>query len=540
MRVCLLCLPALLWEGTALRRQSRSTAETSYGRRRKCSTDPSQHQLDTRTVADGEAGYDEARAQFGSNMGNASAGDKHTHPEMVAFCQGDADVVEVVNFAKECGFKVSVRSGGHNYAALSSCVAGTKCLQLDMSAFESFSQDGNTVTLGVGLSVSQVNDRLTPLGLVIPMGVCKDVNVGGHFQSSALGFLTRSFGSGMDHVKSFRIVTAEGKIQRVDRFSGDADLFWAVLGGGPGSWGVVLDYTIEAISAASAPHTHIIVKIFPYSHELFVNMGKKYLEIMSAPEVERDLEILFSVSALQNPMGPARGHFNHYINFQMLWTGLDNGKLTEELRAKWVQPIIQFHPGMPAPFPNVDRPMPLSHAAKTLTTPWDFRPWRHHISSMTSSTFLDNAFIEEVANELDARTQLATGKGIFTSFQFMPFGGTGKGSQLNRNKGMNAFPQRDIRVHIDDWMYFKSDENAQLAVSRMKGFQEKTRSKWRARGSAFRSWMTTGTIDADNASDARRFDGFFPDDSWLDRLRRIKGRVDAGDLFSSAMTIPPK
>jgi len=393
------------------------------------------------------------------------------------------------------------------------------------------------VTLGVGLSVSQVMDHLTPLGLVVPMGVCQDVNVGGHFQSSALGFLTRSFGSGMDHVKAFRIVNAEGEVQRVDR-SSDPDLFWAVLGGGPGSWGVVLDYTIEAIQAATAPHTHIIVKVFPYSHELFVNMGKKYLDIMSAREVERDMEILFSVSALQNPMGPARGHFNHYINFQMLWTGLDNGKLNEELYAKWVQPIIQFHPGMPAPFPNVDRPMPLNYAATALTTPWDFRPWRHHISSMTAPGFLDDAFLEDVASELDARTQLAPG--IFTSFQFMPFGGTGKGSQLNRNKGLNAFPQRDVGMHIDDWIYFQSDENAQLAVSRMTSFQEKTRSKWRTQGSAFRSWMTTGTIQAYNASDSRRFDGFFPDAAWLDRLQTIKRRVDADDLFSSDMTIPPK
>ena len=79
------------------------------------------------------AGYDKARAQWASKMSTTAISDERLHPELIVFCNSDKDVSQAVQFAKQCGYKVPVRSGGHQYAGLSACVKGDKCLQLDVS-----------------------------------------------------------------------------------------------------------------------------------------------------------------------------------------------------------------------------------------------------------------------------------------------------------------------------------------------------------------------------------------------------------------------
>jgi FAD/FMN-containing dehydrogenase len=169
-------------------------------------------------------------------MGSTEASDYMLHPEAIVFCQNNDSVLSVIDFANCCDYKLSVCSGGHTYAGYSSCEEGTPCIiQLDMmSSFLQFSHQGvgsNVVTLGIGLTIGDMHTLLVPLGLTIPMGICKSVGIGGHFQSSALGLLSCSFGYGMDCVTSIQIVTSQGTILDVSR-----DLHWdlysAVLLGG--------------------------------------------------------------------------------------------------------------------------------------------------------------------------------------------------------------------------------------------------------------------------------------------------------------------
>ena len=158
--------------------------------------------------------YDVARQQFASRMGPPNS-TCFLHPAVIVYCKNDTDVLSTLAFATRCGYKVSVRSGGHNYAGYSSCVQGTRCLQLDVSQLETLHIVGNTVTVGVGLTLEQVVDELVPRGLLIPMGDCKTVGIGGHFQSSSFGFFTRAFGLGMDHLISFRLTLKDGRIWTV-------------------------------------------------------------------------------------------------------------------------------------------------------------------------------------------------------------------------------------------------------------------------------------------------------------------------------------
>lgn len=488
--------------------------------------------LSARIVNVGDSNYDQCRSQWASDMSTVAVSDSKLSPELIVYCDTDNHVVEAVSFAKQCGYKVSVRSGGHQYAGLSSCSVGTKCLQLDLSAMESFVHTPGTsqVILGVGLTIEQVHSQLVPLGLTIPMGICKSVGVGGHFQSSGKGFLGRSFGLGMDHVTSFRIVLQDASIQTVNATS-HGDLYWAVLGGSPGSWGVVLDYTIDALRFTDYPHTQMMLYTWPYSHDLFVNITNEYMAIMKDPALARDLVLLLVVQ----PITPiASGNFNHYIFLQGLWTGIDNGALTDELFAKYMQPLIDFQAPLPPPFQGANVKLPLHIIASTLIVDFNNQPFRYHVHSVSSNQFFDEGFVEKAATEIDERLAIS---GMYSSFQFQPFGGTGDGSQVNRNAGMNAYPVRDIGMHVDDWVFFENDDQAWIAQNRIENFRRSTESYWRADGSAESSWMTTSTMSDNHHLD--RFEDYFPSQDYFHKLQVIKTSIDPEDLFSSAMTIPP-
>ena len=63
------------------------------------------------------------------------------------------------------------------------------------------------------------------------------LGVVGYTLGGGVGVLARQYGFAADHVRSFELVTADGRCRHVSPTS-DPDLYWAVLGA-PGSFGVV-------------------------------------------------------------------------------------------------------------------------------------------------------------------------------------------------------------------------------------------------------------------------------------------------------------
>merc|ERR1719221_1341967 len=185
--ICLFAICAALF-GTA------HGVQAEHGVRQKrllddCDSFQCEHSNCPQVVARGDSEYDASRKQWASKMASSSVSDARLSPTFIMYCTDSEQVTLSINFAKRCGFKVSLRSGGHQYAGFSSCVEGSKCIQLDVSEINTFDYgvDGkfNRVTLGVGLTIEQVAEKLLPIGLSIPTGVCKSVGVGGHFQSSS-------------------------------------------------------------------------------------------------------------------------------------------------------------------------------------------------------------------------------------------------------------------------------------------------------------------------------------------------------------------
>ena len=69
-------------------------------------------------------------------------------------------------------------------------------------------------------------------------GGCLSVTaVGGFVAGGGLGALSASYGLSIDNILQFTVVTADSQIRTVDACS-DEDLFYALRGGGGGTYGI--------------------------------------------------------------------------------------------------------------------------------------------------------------------------------------------------------------------------------------------------------------------------------------------------------------
>jgi hypothetical protein len=155
-----------------------------------------------------------------------------------------AEIKRAVAYAKEHNVAIAVRTGGHQYSGASSTSGNN--IQLDMSeAFLDFALTEATgvIRLGVSWSLRDMIGKLKALKMFVPTGVCSHVHVGGHAHSGGWGMLGRSFGLFSDHIEAIEVITADGKLRKASRDapagSDDADLFYGVIGGSPGNFGVL-------------------------------------------------------------------------------------------------------------------------------------------------------------------------------------------------------------------------------------------------------------------------------------------------------------
>ena len=97
------------------------------------------------------------------------------------------------------------------------------------------------MAIGAGSSLGSVYEALASSHLAIPAGSCFPVGVAGHSLGGGFGLLGRPFGLACDSVLSMEVVDASGKILTVSEQE-NPDLFWALRGGGNGSFGVVTNF----------------------------------------------------------------------------------------------------------------------------------------------------------------------------------------------------------------------------------------------------------------------------------------------------------
>jgi FAD/FMN-containing dehydrogenase len=157
-------------------------------------------------------------------------------PAAVALPRDVDDVVAAVEYAAANGLRVAPQATGHNADALGSL---EDVLLVDVRELQDISidRDARRVTVGAGVKWERVVPPLSELGLAALHGSSPDVGIAGYSLGGGMGWLARKYGLQTNSVTALEIVTADGRVARVDA-ENEPDLFWA-LRGGNGNFGIV-------------------------------------------------------------------------------------------------------------------------------------------------------------------------------------------------------------------------------------------------------------------------------------------------------------
>ena len=161
-------------------------------------------------------------------------------PALIVRCRNAGDVANAVNFARENGLAIAIRSGGHNVAGYAVCDGG---VMIDLSLMNGVrvAPDLETAIVEGGATWGDVDAATTPFGRATPGGLISQTGVAGLTLSGGIGWLRGSHGLSCDNLIAADVVTAEGMLVHASATE-NADLLWALRGGG-GNFGVVVSFT---------------------------------------------------------------------------------------------------------------------------------------------------------------------------------------------------------------------------------------------------------------------------------------------------------
>ena len=168
---------------------------------------------ETWLTAPGAKRYAAARPGVG-RIFNARRPDRF--PAAVLLAADDHDVMEGVRLAAERGWRVSVRSGGHSWAAWS---LRDDALLIDLARLRDISYCPATGVVAAGPAVPgglELAPFLARRGRAFPAGHCASVGLGGYLLQGGQGWNGRSRGWACQSVTGLDVVTADGRLVHAD------------------------------------------------------------------------------------------------------------------------------------------------------------------------------------------------------------------------------------------------------------------------------------------------------------------------------------
>jgi hypothetical protein len=178
-----------------------------------------------------DATYEEVRQVYNAMIDR--------RPALIARPASPDDVSKLVSFARERDLPLAIRGGGHNGAGLGSVDDG---LVIDLSLLKDIEVDpeARTVRVGGGCTWGEVDAATGEHGLATPSGIISTTGVGGLTLGGGIGHLTRTCGLAIDNLLEADMVLASGEQVRASADE-NPDLYWAIRGGG-GNFGVVTSF----------------------------------------------------------------------------------------------------------------------------------------------------------------------------------------------------------------------------------------------------------------------------------------------------------
>ncbi|KAF2097315.1 FAD-binding domain-containing protein [Rhizodiscina lignyota] len=258
------------------------------------------------------------------------------------------DIRAAFEFSRRTGTRLSIKATGHDYLTRNS-LKGSLALWMrwlqDISLTDAFVPDscGHTykqatvaMTVGAGVTMGEAytfadKHKVTYIG-----GYGSTIGVSGGFtQGGGHSVLSPVYGLGVDRVLQYKIVTPDGVLRTTNECQ-NPDLFWALRGGGGGTFGVVIESTHKvepviplAVASMSYPIAPDMSNVLPFLN-MCVNNSLRWakegwgghIQFMTTNLIH--VNPLLSLEEAEKSMGPA----TEFVKSQ-------NGTVVIEMLPSW-------------------------------------------------------------------------------------------------------------------------------------------------------------------------------------------------------------
>jgi FAD/FMN-containing dehydrogenase len=318
--------------------------------------------MDVSTLANGVTGTvlrpeDEG---YAAEVAAFNASRQHT-PDVVVVPRSAEDVVHAVRWAGEHDLPVRVQATGHG-----AVLPITEGVLVSTRALDALTIDPErrTARIGAGVKWRRVIDAAAEHGLAGLCGSTSDVGVVGYTLGGGLPLLGRAYGFSSDHVRSFDVVTGDGRLHYVETGDG-SELDWA-LRGGKGNVGVVTGMEIDLFEIPDLYGGAIF-----WPGELAPALLPAFAEwTKTLPDDFSTSISLLRLPPLPDIPEPLRGRFTVHLRVGYVGSDADGDRLVAPMREA-APPMIDMVGRMP--FAELDRihmdpehPVPYEEAGMVL------------------------------------------------------------------------------------------------------------------------------------------------------------------------------
>jgi len=247
-------------------------------------------------------------------------------PAAVAYPADELDVQELVRFAARNGLRIAPQRTGHNAAPLGS-LEGTILLKTDRLDTVELDVAAGRARVGSGVKWESVVPRVSELGMAVLHGSTPDVSIAGYGLGGGVGWYGRKHGLFCNSITAIELVTADGRLRRVDA-GHEPELFWALRGGG-GNFGVVtaLEFRLLPISEVYAG-----ALFFPWERSAEV-LGAWLQWTRSVPDEVTSVGRILQFPPLEEVPEPFRGQAFAVVHAYFLGSEAEGERLLAPLRA---------------------------------------------------------------------------------------------------------------------------------------------------------------------------------------------------------------
>ncbi|KAI8626126.1 FAD binding domain-containing protein [Xylariaceae sp. FL1651] len=199
-----------------------------------------------------------------------------------------ADIQAAIQFVQQHNIRLVIRNTGHDYLGKST---GAHALAVwvhnmkDISLINRWSDNtyvGPAIQMGAGIEGLEAYKFANTKGLTVVGGNCPNVGIaGGYTQGGGIGILSSKHGMAADQVLEYQVVTGTGQLLTANAAK-NSDLFWALRGGGGGTYGVVVSMTVKAFPDSTFSAAYLTVPKTAANQDAFYASLGTFLQSLPA------------------------------------------------------------------------------------------------------------------------------------------------------------------------------------------------------------------------------------------------------------------